>query len=468
MFLGCGGSEVASERPDVLLVVLDTVRADRTSSYGYARPTTPQLDAVALAGVLFEDVTAPGPWTWPSHASLFTGEPPWVHGARFAAAAGSQGEGAPTQPRFGMQVTPMRDDLPTLAERFAAAGYETAAFVVNDWLAPELGITRGFSLTRVFRSDADATRAAREWIAGDRAAPAFLFVNLLSAHAPFRDGPGPWALEDASFFDPEHEPAWAQPYLVDDGRGVSLQEIADGDESNGVMRFVAGDLEIPPAGMRSLSHLYDSGVRAADFALGRVLEAWVARYPEAVVAVTSDHGEHLGERGLLDHRSSVYPETLRVPLVIAAPGRFPAGTRVSSPVNLERLHPTLLELAGLHPTEGSLVPLLEDDRASEVVSAAAWPDALWSRRIGGRFSRTWRLYRDATHALVNDDENSAELYDLVRDPGMTRDLAADQPERVADLRRRARDHFGASVEEVAPLEIPAEIQERLSTLGYLD
>jgi arylsulfatase A-like enzyme len=220
--------------------------------------------------------------------------------------------------------------------------------------------------------------------------------------------------------------------------------------------------------MARLARLYDAGVRAADFALGRILEAWVARYPEAIVAVTSDHGEHLGERGLLDHRSSVYPEVLRVPLVIAAPGRLPAGVRVPTPVNLERLHPTLLDLAGLGPTEGSLVPSDGDDGPADPITAAAWPDSLWSSTLGGRFSRTWRLYRGKTHALVLDDENGAELYDLTRDPEMRRDIAADHPERVADLRRQARDRFGAPASEAAPLAISAEIQERLSTLGYLD
>jgi arylsulfatase A-like enzyme len=138
----------ASERPSVLLVVLDTVRADRVSSYGYRRPTTPQLDAVAAAGVLFEDVSAPAPWTWPSHASLFTGEPPWVHGAHLVL------ERDDASSILGMSVSPMRGDLPTLAERFGASGYRSVASVANDWLGPELGLMRGFDSVEVFGTDA--------------------------------------------------------------------------------------------------------------------------------------------------------------------------------------------------------------------------------------------------------------------------------------------------------------------------
>ena len=129
----CGGHLVAPRHPDVLLVVLDTVRADRLSAYGHERPTDLYLSALAEAsGVLFEGVTAPAPWTWPSHASLFTGEVPWVHGAHLALLE-SEDE------RFhhaGINATRMREDLPTLAERFSEAGYRTVSLSANQWLAP--------------------------------------------------------------------------------------------------------------------------------------------------------------------------------------------------------------------------------------------------------------------------------------------------------------------------------------------
>jgi arylsulfatase A-like enzyme len=140
LLMACESPEPAP--PPVLLVVMDTVRADRTSTYGYARPTTIQLDAVARAGVVFEDVTAPGSWTWPSHASLFTGRPPWEHGAHLVTReqAASLARNAVVEGSEVM-VGRMRTDLPTLAERFAEAGYRTRALFSNEWLAADLGLT---------------------------------------------------------------------------------------------------------------------------------------------------------------------------------------------------------------------------------------------------------------------------------------------------------------------------------------
>jgi arylsulfatase A-like enzyme len=168
-------------RPDILFVILDTLRADQVSSYGYHRPTTPQLDAVAAAGVLFEDVTAPAPWTWPSHASIFTGEPPWIHGAHGAPYHESEKQAGDANPVAygGIQVTQMREELPTLAERLEAGGYYSAAIATNNWLDEKLGLTRGFSRVQIFDRDAGVIGAAREQIDQSPDRPLFLFVNLL-------------------------------------------------------------------------------------------------------------------------------------------------------------------------------------------------------------------------------------------------------------------------------------------------
>ncbi len=451
-------------RPDVLLVVLDTVRADRTSTDGYGRPTTIQLDALASAGVVFEDVTSPAAWTWPSHASLFTGEPPWVHGAHMVSPR------EPGQLRFaGYTVSPLREDLPTLAERFSGAGYRTVSLAVNDWLGPELGLVRGFQRARVLLSDARLIVAVRQELRRDDPRPLFLFVNLVSAHSPYRSGPGPWGVDDPALLDQATAPAPLRPYLVAGRRpGVDLERFAHDDRPNGVTRYVMGDLAIPPQGMRLLSTLYDAGVRGADFALGQVLEAWAARDREGIVAVASDHGEALGEHGMLDHKGSVYPEVLRVPLVVAAPGRLPAGRRVAAPVQLHDLHDTLLDLAGVQPgAPRSLAPAVRGEATDRPISAAAWPDPLWAHYAGGRYATAWRLYRRGDEALVFSAAGDAELYDLASDPGMTRDLAAREPARVAALLAEARRHFGAErAPEARVLEIPAETLERLRRLGY--
>ncbi len=461
--LGCDSAGTGEAPPPILLVVLDTVRADRTSTYGYARPTTIQLDAVADAGVVFRDATAPACWTWPSHASLFTGTPPWVHGARLIGGAASGGAGVE-----GLEVSALRPELPTLAERLRAAGYDTRAAVANEWLRPELGLTRGFERVVHHPADAEVTRVAEDEIVRERARPLFLFVNYLSAHSPYREGPGPWSADGR--LDPPSP--GLEPYLTEDApRGINLARRAEGDDRDGYTRFLAGELQLVPRDLETLGALYDAGVRGADFSLGRLLTAWTRRFPDGVVAVTADHGEALGEHGQLYHLGSVYPEVLRIPLVLAAPGRLPAGVEVAAPVQLQDLYATLLELAGVERSEGSLLRAIEAAEAGEAwsrpVAAAAWPNAFWASELGGRYRHAWRLYREPGYALVWSDEGDAELYDARLDPGMLRDLAAEQPERTAELLTRAREHFG-EVETVEPqaLEISDELREQLKALGY--
>lgn len=444
--------------PSVLLVVLDTVRADHTSAYGYERPTTIQLEAVARAGVLFEDVTAPASWTYPSHASLFTGELPWVHGAHLADLSAQDEEGA-------LPVTPLREELPTLAERFAEASYRTIAVVANGWLRPEIGLTRGFARTHWIPRDGEVAARAAEEIERAGEQPLFLFVNLSAAHMPYRDGPGPWS----TGLRRESAPEWARPYLTEDTPlGIDLTRVAAGDEVDGITRYLAGDLRLAPADLRRLGRLYDAGVRAADFALGRVLDAWTARHPGGVVAVTSDHGEALGEHGQVGHMSSVYTEVLRVPLVLAAPGRLPAGRRVQVPVSLTPLGSTLLRLAG-QEAAGPGLPGLggEPPQAAALVTAAAWPARLWAERAGGRFRHPWRLVRQDGWALAWADD-SRELYDLAVDPAMERNVATRHPERVAALRQRVAPVFAEARENAAgPLRVSEETRARLRKLGYL-
>jgi arylsulfatase A-like enzyme len=366
----------------------------------------------------------------------------------------------------------MRADLPTLAERFAEAGYRTVALVVNQWLHPDLGLLRGFEVARQLASDGAMIRAAGDAIRAPDPRPLFLFVNAMSAHSPFREGPGPWRLPDPSFLDPARAPAWVRPYLTTEPPGgVQLAAVAAGDTLPGTARHAAGELEMPEQGLANLVRLYDAGVRGADFTLGRVLEAWISTRPESIVAVTSDHGEGFGEHGLLDHRIAVYPEMLRVPLVVVAPGRLPAGARVLAPVSMQRLHPTLIELAGIGSPRGSLVGLATGE-GGEVgpIFAAARPD-LWGQRAGGRLAQRWHLYRDGGLALVwsPDVAAGAELYSLDADPGMLRDLSATQPEQVAALRADAERAFAARGEvRGEPLQVPTHVAERLRELGYAE
>ena len=456
---GCGGGGGAA-RPDVLLGVLDTVRADRCSAYGYARPTTIQLAAFAQVGTLFEDVTAPGAWTVPSHASLFTGKGPWEHGADLLEDA----------PDGSIRVGALRAELPTLAETFARAGYRTVAVAANDWLGPEFGLTRGFERAHVVRSDALVMEEVARELAARDARPLFLFVNLMTAHSPYEDGPGEWSV-GAVAGSSAPAAAWLRPYvLARTPPSVHLARETPPDGLDGFTRYLAGTLAIPPGGMQLLSQLYDAGVRGADFSLGRILEAWIARAPDSVVAVTADHGEAFAEHGWVEHRGAVYPELVRVPLVVAAPGALPAGARVREPVQLQDLHPTLLELAGLAPpAASSLVAVAKGAKREAPIVAQAPPYGRWKRVVGGRFAQAWRLYRRGDLALVTSDGGASELYDVARDPAMRQDLAPQGGERLAALQRESADFFAAAARPATgAVAIPPETLERLRALGYAE
>jgi arylsulfatase A-like enzyme len=452
----------------VLLVVLDTVRADRLSSYGHSRQTSRALDALfEERGVLFEDVTAPASWTWPSHASLFTGEYPWVHGAHYAESLGESG----SFERWDTPVTPLRTDLPTLAERFAEAGYRTVALSGNAWLHPELGLVRGFDDARVFEDERDAVRAAEAVLSLEDPRPLFLFLNFTQAHGPYAETRFPWMGRHRQALDPQSAPDWVRPYL--DGReprAVDLASRPAGQPFSGFQGYLMGRLEIPAEGFELLLDLYDGEIGHDDLLLGAALEVWSsATASDSIVAVTSDHGEAFGEHGLIEHGGSLYPEVLKVPLVIAAPGRLPAGARIAEPVQMHDLYPTLLDLAGIDSPAGSLVSIAQGARRARPILAAAWPRREWAGTAGGRLGELWRYYRSDGYAIVSRSGGAAELYHVGEDPSMKRDLSREQPALASKLLRAAEPLFrsvrSAEEERIRP---SPETLERLRGLGYVE
>ncbi|MCB9758900.1 MAG: sulfatase-like hydrolase/transferase [Alphaproteobacteria bacterium] len=464
---GCQRAETPSPAPlpDILLVVEDTVRADALGPYGAARPTAPQLTLIAEAGVLFEDVTAPGSWTWPSHASLFTGVYPWEHGAHFA---------LPDDPEsWSLSPTPFtvhmpRADLPTLAEQLAAAGYRTVSVSGNVLIGPDLpAMVRGFAASSTHADDdAVVARAIQEM---DAEGPLFLFVNLFGAHGPLALQPAPWTLGLPETLTPEAAPAWAQPFL--DGTGVDLHARPAPDMPFGPVAIASGQYPLPDEAWGLLRDLYDAEVLTVDRHLRDLVDAWGRRRPATgVVAVTSDHGEYFGERGLVEHGRTVYRPVLQVPLVIAAPGRIQGGTRVKIPVEMHQLHDTLLALAGLGGAR-SLLPLVGADPAKDpaVIRAAAWPDLYWARSGDARFTQGYRHYREGRWALVLGTSGGVELFDLAADPLMEADVAMQHPEVVSRLKAAAEHAFdvpeGASY--TRPLDVEGDLTERLRALGYM-
>jgi arylsulfatase A-like enzyme len=445
-------------QPSVLIVVIDTLRADAVGSQGASRPLTPQMDAVADAGVRFTDVTAEGSWTWPSHATLFTGVPPWEHGAHFA----------PLDEPMGDSFPSMRADLPTLAETFSAAGYQTVSLSANCLLDKDSSLVRGFDSARCLDAPGEVEASVQKLLKQPADKPLFLFVNLMPAHSPYSVTPAPWAEKHRPRLLGADNADWLRPYLVTSPPGIDLQLREDDNALTGIQAYLSGSLPISTVDFSMIRDLYEGEVLEADRRLNTVLSAWTATHKSGIVAVTSDHGEAFGEQGLVDHRSSVYGAVTWIPMILSAPGTLTGGTIVTTPVQLGDLGDTVLALAklpGTHPR--SLLPVIAGAPRKGPIQSMAWADPYRASAVGGRFKEDWMLYRVGNEALVYSSSGITELYDTATDRLMLRDLAANRPERMKALLKEATEAF-PRVSTTVREPLTKEVEQRLRDLGYLE
>jgi arylsulfatase A-like enzyme len=432
--VGCRrpGEPAAPVRPpDVVLLVVDTLRADRLGALGYAKPTTPGIDALAADGVLFRNAVAPATWTKPSMSALFS--------SRYPSELGLAGTST-TEIEKATAVLPASVEL--LAERFSRGGYRTAAVLQQVHLAPRWGFARGFEeFARKEEWDAFGLNArARKILAAKDPRPLFLWVHYFDVHWPYVKQPAKLPKE---LFGPRQLTIPAR---------MSMKE------------FVARMHERPePETVARLANRYDAEVRYADNAIAALVEHLRAtgRLDDTVVVVTADHGEQFLEHGDFGHGNLPYDQEARVPLVVRAPERFGfrPGER-STPASLLDLAPTLAELAGLPPDSQargeSLVPVLAGrERPDRVVVTQS--DLAWAAR-------------GVRHKVLAFEDGRREYYRLDEDPAEKNDLAATcdaactaLAERLAELRTALGR--GEKPSTGAPLS-DAEIEE-LRSLGYL-
>lgn len=447
IFLATGCGETRPARPNIVLVVLDTVRRDATGC-GETRSYTPHLDGLMAEGTGFTDAWSAAPWTPPSHASMFTGLLPSGHNC------------TGRNPVFSIEH-------PTLAERLRESGYETAAFHSNPWLTDELtGLLRGFD-TRFVEADytmsifGESAQGGPEtagnicrWLDDrDDDRPFFMFVNILEAHLPY-DPPAEHRTGELADLPPDDrvETHWANEVNAGLHRGEDI-------DWERVRRLYAGDVSM------------------ADGLLGVVLKKLrsLGVYDETVIIVTSDHGENLGDHGYLDHQFGVFESLLGVPLVIRAPGRLEVGVR-HDPVVLTDLCPTILDVAGIHdasPTEHSR-SLLQTPAHSDrplVAEYAGPPDILLSHMIDIN-PRVNLEILGAAHATVRvgslrltvSSDGSLSLVDTSQDPDARENLAGRHKDKVTTMTRLIPS---LDFEGDGGPEIDEEMAEWLRSLGYM-
>jgi len=403
--------------PDVLLVTLDTTRADHLGAYGRPDVRTPHLDRLARAGGQFEMAIGDVPVTLPSHTTIHTGVPAVGHGVRY---------------NGDFRVGP---DAETLAERFVDAGYATAAVVSAMVLAAEFGLDQGFDrfddeltpgyerhdesrfshlthwLPTEDRRAEEVTDLAVAWLGTVADRSWFLWAHYYDPHAPF-DPPPPWGNAHA-----DH---------------------------------------------------YASEIQYTDHHVGRLLRRVRGERPEAIVVVTADHGEGLDQHREDRHGILIYDEVVHVPLIVSAPGRVAPGVVRSEQVRTVDVAPTLLDLAAAPSAigvGGSLRPLLEGTGAPP--DSVAYSESMKSRLFYNGSGLMALRTRHAKYVWAP----RPELYDLVEDPGETRNLAPIDPDRAEAMRQRLEDYVRDILDrELAVVEaanLDESTAESLRSLGYV-
>lgn len=428
-----GQKENLRDRPNVILISVDTLRADHLGCYGYGPETSPVIDGLAQRAVLFEEVVAASPWTLPSHVSMVTSLYPASHGCSLVG-------GAKLQRR-----------ITTLAEILRNGGYRTRAITTILYLTQIYGFEQGFESLLALGNRAPAERVtdeAIEWLKGHREDRFFLFLHFYDPHTDYTPPPG-----YVERFDPDY----TGPI---DGTVPNLLEHQE---------------EMTQEDLANLVARYDGEIAYVDHELGRLFDQIreMGLSENSLIVLTSDHGEEFREHGSFGHGFTLYDEQLLVPLLISWPGRLREGHRAKETVQLIDIVPTILDLIGLGDLPGSLegVTLMRHCTGSEPVSALP-RDAFSQTQLGEK-----ELYSDRVQgakAIFDATSDDWELYNLVSDPGETTNLAATDPERLSAFSSRldpyiehARRVRERSQREADKVELDEESVETLKSLGYI-
>lgn len=478
-------------RPNVVLLVMDTARARTVLDGG--RPTLDTLARLADRGASYPNAVTDAPWTLPAHASLFTGTSPSRHGAH----AGH---------------THLSGDLRTVAESVSDAGYRTGLVTNNAWVTSEFGLHRGFDdrrrMWQYFQTPTDigpvvmndehaapyrtiarrlvtgnpvknvanalygrflyrrrdygaarTTEVLREWIR-EAPEPFFLFVNYLEPHLEYRP---PRAVAERHL-DRPYEEAMALPQRP--------------------WAYLCEEVDLTDRDFETLRNLYRAELDYLDGRIAGLVEALEARsgWEDTVLVVLGDHGEHIGEHGLMDHQYSLHETVLHVPLV-ACGGPFTGVGRDERLVQLSDVYPTLLDVLDLDDRRAlaqvqgrSFAPGAPERETaiSEYLAPMPAIETLRDRfgtvpRRVERFDRRLRAIRSGDRKLVRGSDGSVRLYDLGADPTETTDIAPEEPETVdrlaGDLDAWLDSFTHAETDD--PVSVSRATEERLAELGYI-
>lgn len=460
----------AANQPNILLIVVDTLRSDFISAYGFPHPITPNIDALAREGVLYENAISTSPWTTPSHASLFTSQYPSRNGV--------DGRNIILDPASK-----------TLAAELSHIGFQTAGFINNVYIRRQTGLGRGFQQYEEFwgrnecssimllvefvhekfnpREDTGAmeTRnAINDWLHHDwtRKHPFFLFVHLMEPHAPY----GTPASKVQKFLPP----------------GVTPQQAAKVNQDPEI--FISGKLKMSPRDFEILTALYQNDINYVDSVIGAIIQDFKQRniLDNTLVIFTSDHGEHFGDHNLMSHELSLYDVLLHVPLIIRFPNHHHSGTRIKATVQTIDIFPSIMRFL---KSESKLdlqgFSLLPDffERKNHLYVFSEYNNLRAADKMERRFpdlppSRPWnkkvlKSVRDANWKFIWGSDGIRELYSIQNDPYEKNNLAPSNPDEV----KKMQGVLGKWSTSFKPSnfykneEISREALDELRALGYV-
>ncbi len=453
IFSGCRRNEYDPRFKNIVLISLDSLRADHVGCYGYEFPTTPSIDRFAEDAVKFNNAYATAPWTLPSHGSMLTGLYPIVH----------KGDNI---------KSPMAAFPPTLAEVLGDFGYKSAAVVSAPFLLDRYKLNRGFDYYDQSIADAknnkngkhgkNTTRKGLKYIDKMKGAPFFLLLHYWDIHHPYNP-----QKEYIDIFDPDYKGN------ID---GFNIQDRED---------FVPG---MNPGDLKRLLALYDGEIRYTDDSVGAFLHGLALRGLDknTIVIITSDHGEEFLEHGGRAHLAQCWEETIRVPLLIKTPWINPVNSSFDSPVSLIDLFPTIPALLGLEYENPQLQGISLFDYISG--SSPLPKRELFAETRLGRVSALRKEKKGAWTAMITSDLKKyhyfrhpklgfRKLFDLGKDPGEKTDIFQEAQDsanlaktlddhRKLMIRTRAKMRRGAG--ESDKIKVDKDFEDRLKSLGYIE
>lgn len=489
------------DRPNVILITMDTTRADHLSCYGYERKTSPNLDNFSREGVLFKNAYSASPWTLPSHASIFTGMYPTRHGAHYNAdsiqiahflSESQKGKKFDLEKLHLNSISQLSQESNTLAEILSERGYRTAGIIGGPYCRSVFGIAQGFdyynenlfnvgrqvrffliyrvadlflSLNDFFarygytdkRIGSEINKAVFGWIEKNHQQPFFLFINYFDSHFPYLPPPS-----YSEFFGKINE-------------DVIVNRNPEGDlsyvraEWDIILSVIYRSHQLTPEEKEFLISQYDGEIRYIDHCLGLLFEKLKALkvYDNSLIIITSDHGESFGEHGLVLHLPALYEELLRVPLIIKYPSSSQRCRVVERQVSLVDLLPTVLSSLNYPIPPGIDGEVLKD--SDHPIIAESYTSLAYMK-FEKRLLRNLKAIYQEKEKYIWASDSLHELYDLEKDPSEEENLIRKFQPKAEIMGKRLKQWLTSFEPPKAGgerMNISKSTKEELRALGYI-